>query len=197
MHVTMRRVPNLPSFRQQRVGELVLRQMRRLNDESFQIVHFSIQVNHVHLIVEGRDHATVMRKLWGLMVSFAKRLNAMLGGRHGKVWADRHYRRDVVTAREMNAVLRYVFNNAKKHGEIAANVIMLDPYSSAWTFDGWNVDIPTPKNSEHWPRPAPRTRLLKIDWIAHGLLAVDGGRSAHRLADYSRLAARLMSPLHH
>jgi REP element-mobilizing transposase RayT len=196
MHVTMRRVPNLPSFRQQRVGELVLRQMRRLNDEDFQIVHFSIQANHVHLIVEGRDHETVIRKLWGLMVSFAKRLNAMLGGRRGKVWADRHYRRDVVTAREMNAVLRYVFNNAKKHGEIPADVIMLDPYSSAWTQytpafaggpDGWNVDIPTPKNCEHWPRPAPRrggpgagTRLLEIDWITDGLLAIDGGRSVHR-----------------
>jgi REP element-mobilizing transposase RayT len=180
MHVTMRRVPNLPSFRQQRVGELVLRQMRRLNDEHFQIVHFSIQTNHVHLIVEGRDHETVTRKLWSLMVSFAKRLNAMLGSRRGKVWADRHYRRDVVGSREMNAVLRYVFNNAKKHGEIPAHVIMLDPYSTAWTFDGWEIEIPTPNNSDHWPRPAPRTRLLKIDWIRHGRLALDGGRSIRR-----------------
>src|SRR5688572_15407288 len=108
MHVTMRRMPNLPSFRKQRVGELVLRQMRRLNDELFQIVHFSIQSNHLHLIAEARDRAAAMRKLSGFMVSFAKRLNAMLGNRRGKVWADRHYRRDVVTAREMNAVLRYV-----------------------------------------------------------------------------------------
>jgi REP element-mobilizing transposase RayT len=180
MHVTTRRVPNLPSFRQQRVRDLVIRQMKRLNDTAFQIVHFSIQANHLHFLVEARDRATIIRKIQGLIQAFAKRLNAMLGGRRGKVWADRYYRRDVVTAREMNAVLRYVFNNAKKHGELPADVIMLDPYSSAWTFDGWNVDIPTPKNCEHWPRPAPRTRLLKIDWITDGLLAIDGGRSVHR-----------------
>jgi hypothetical protein len=104
----------------------------------------------------------------------------MLGNRRGKVWADRYFRRDVTTASEMNNVLRYVFNNAKKHGEIPPDVITFDPYSTAWTFDGWEVDIPTPKNSEHWPRPAPRTRLLRIDWITHGLLSITGGRSVHR-----------------
>lgn len=180
MHVTMRRLPNLPSFRQQRVGELVLRQMRRLNDELFQIVHFSIQTNHLHLLVEARDRTTVIKKMMGLMISFAKRLNAMLGDRRGKVWADRYYRRDVVTAREMSAVLRYVFNNAKKHGEIPSDAIVLDPFSTAWTFDGWDVDIPKPKNAEHWPRPVPRTRLLEKDWITHGLLSVRGGRNVHR-----------------
>lgn len=180
MHVTMRRVPNLPSFRQQRVGELVLRQMRRLNDDVFQIVHFSIQANHLHLLVEARGRETVTRKIQGLMVSFAKRLNRLLGNRRGKVWADRYYRRDVVSAREMSAVLRYVFNNAKKHGEIPADAIMLDPYSTAWTFDGWEVDIPKPKNCEHWPRPRPRTRLLEKDWITQGLLSIAGGRNVHR-----------------
>ena len=180
MHITMRRVSNLPSFRQQRIGELVLRQMRRLNDESFQIVHFSIQGNHLHLLIEARDRATVIRKVTGLMVSFAKRLNLMLGNRRGKVWADRYFRPDITTSRQMHAALRYVFNNAKKHGEIPADVIMLDPYSTAWTFDGWDIDVPTPKNSEHWPRPAPRTRLLKKDWITGGLLPIAGGRGVHR-----------------
>lgn len=180
MHVTMRRVPNLPSFRQQRVGELVLRQMRRLNDDSFQIVHFSIQANHLHFVMEASDRETVIRKIQGLMVSFAKRLNVMLGKRRGKVWADRYFRRDVVTAREMSAVLRYVFNNAKKHGELPPDAIVLDPYSTAWTFDGWDVDIPKPKNADHWPRPTPRTRLLEKDWITSGLLSRAGGPNVHR-----------------
>jgi putative transposase len=180
MHVTMRRVPNLPSFRQQRIRDLVLRQVRRLNDAAFQIVHFSIQANHLHLLVEARDRATVMRKIQGLMVSFAKLLNnTILGGRRGKVWADRYYRRDVVTAREMNAVLRYVFGNSKKHGELPPDALVFDAYSTAWAFDGWEVPLPTPKNTEHWPRPAPRTRLLKIDWITDGVLSLTGGRSVH------------------
>lgn len=189
MHVTMRRVPNLPSFRQQRVGRLLLRQIHRLNDGSFQIVHFSIQSNHVHLIVEARDRATVTRKMSGLMIAFAKRLNSsVLGNRRGKVWADRYFRRDVTTASEMHAVLRYVFGNAKKHGLIPVDALTLDPYSTAWTFDGWDHPIPTPGNSEHWPRPAPRTRLLQRDWIAYGLIAV-GGAPGTPLALHRRRAS--------
>lgn len=86
----------------------MLLQMRRLNDRRFQIVHFSIQTNHLHLVVEAADRATITRKMAGFMVSFAKRLNAMLGGRRGKVWIDRYFRRDIERARDMNAVLRYV-----------------------------------------------------------------------------------------
>jgi hypothetical protein len=75
----------------------------------------------------------------------------------------------------MNTVLRYVFGNAKKHGEIPRDALVHDPYSTAWTFDGWDVAIPPPPGVEHWPRVVPRTRLLKVDWIAWGLLPVAGG----------------------
>ena len=173
MHVTMRRIANLPSFRQQRVGALLLRQIHRLNDARFQIVHFSIQANHLHLLVEAEDRASITRKLSGLMISFAKRLNAqVLGGRRGKVWADRYYRRDIEGAGEMHQVLRYVFGNAKKHGLIAPDAVVLDPYSSAWTFDGWVEPVPRILGGEHWPRPIARTDLLRRDWIAHGLLSM-------------------------
>lgn len=152
----------------------MLRQMNRLNDESFQIVHFSIQTNHVHLVVEARDRATITQKMAGFMISFAKLLNSrVLGRRKGKVWADRYFRRDVEGARDMNAVLRYVFGNAKRHGLIPANAPVLDPYSSAWTFEGWTLRFADPRGGEHWPRPRPRTRLLRKDWIACGLLPLD------------------------
>src|SRR6185503_7599973 len=134
MHITLRRLPNLPSFRQQRVGTMMLRQIRRLNDDDFQIVHFSIQGNHLHLVVEAVDRDAVTRKMRGLAISFAKCFNRdVLRRKRGKVWGDRYFRRDVVGAREMNTLLRYVFGNAKKHGEIPRDAAVLDPYSSAWT----------------------------------------------------------------
>jgi REP element-mobilizing transposase RayT len=171
MHVTVRCRPGLPSLRQQRVGKIVLRQMNRLNDERFQIVHHSIQTNHVHLVVEAKDRATITRKMAGFMISFAKLLNSRVLGRpKGKVWIDRYFRRDIEGSSDMYAVLRYVFGNAKKHGLIARDARVLDPYSSAWTFDGWDVELKPPLGLEHWPRPKPKTRLLRIDWIARGLI---------------------------
>jgi putative transposase len=170
MHITARCVRGLPSFRQQRIASLVLAQMRRLNDDDFQIVHFSPQGNHLHLIAEGEDRETVIRKMMGFMISFAKRLNALLGGRRGKVWRERYYRRDVTCAREMRNVLAYVFGNAKKHGEIPRDALYVDYLSSA--FDGWDLKIELPPEKVRWRPPKPRTDLLRRDWIGFGLLRV-------------------------
>jgi REP element-mobilizing transposase RayT len=175
MHVTARAVRGLPSFRTQRIVNLFFLQMRRLNDASFQIVHFSVQTNHVHLIVEAADRETIARKMAGFMISVAKRLNAeVLRRARGKVWGDRYYRRDITRAREMHSVLQYVFGNAKKHGLIPRDAAKLDPASSAWTFDGWDVKVPLPDPKLRWKPPEPRTALLKHDWVVHGLLPLGG-----------------------
>ena len=156
---------------------LVRAQMRRLNDATFQIVHFSVQSNHVHLIVEAADRETIIAKMSGFMISFAKRLNGrVLEGRKGKVWRERYYRRDITLSREMHNVLAYVFGNAKKHGEIPRDALHLDPYSTAWTFDDLPVELP--KANERWKPPRPMTELLKRQWIVHGLLRVGGAPRA-------------------
>lgn len=191
MHITLRRRPGLPSFRQQLVYALVLRLLHRLNDAAFQIVHFSIQANHVHLIVEAEDRERVSRKMSGFAISFARRLNIdLLRGRRGKVWSDRYFRRDIERAGDMHAVLRYVFGNAKRHGIMPADAIALDPYSSAWTFGGFDIRFPTPAGVEHVPRPRPRTRLLRKDWLAWGLVPVAGAPGPARSADEGSTRSR-------
>ncbi|CAN5922909.1 hypothetical protein BH11MYX4_BH11MYX4_44760 [soil metagenome] len=93
VHVTLRGARGLPSFRCQRVNGLLntilTRQRRRRYAGEFQVVEFSIQDNHLHLIVEatGANAPGALRAgVTGLMVSFAKRLNHLL---KGKVWGDR------------------------------------------------------------------------------------------------------------
>jgi hypothetical protein len=171
VHVTARAIAGLPSFREHRIGSLVLLQLRRLNDPTFQIAHHSVQSNHVHLIVEALDGQTIARKMNGFMGSFAKRLNVELG-RRGPVWRERYFARDIVDARDMHNVLTYVFDNAKKHGEIPRDAPQLDPFSSAWTFDGWDRLVELPPEPFRWKPPVPRTERLERDWIAHGLLRV-------------------------
>lgn len=165
MHMTVRRREGLPSFRQQRVRELLHALMRKKNDEDFQIVHYSIQSNHIHLVSEARDRRAVTRKMHGFMVAFAKRLNAMLS-RAGKVWADRYYARDIVGSREMRNVLSYVFHNAKKHGVLKATSRAPDLFSTAVLFDGWEEKFIV-YGFDDWPQPRPRTRMLRSWWRRH------------------------------
>jgi hypothetical protein len=64
--------------------------------------------------------------------------------------------------------------NAKRHGLIPRDALLLDPQSSAWSFDGWDLAIETPPEKIRWKPPKPRTDLLKRDWLLVGLLRVAG-----------------------
>jgi len=172
MHVTLRRRDGLPSFRQQRVGKLLLALLEAKNDGRFQIVHFSIQTNHLHLVVEADNRDVVRRKVSGLVIAFAKRFNRLLERRKGKVWDDRYHRRDIKSTGDMRNVLRYVFGNAKKHGLIPRTSTRLDVYSTAWMFAEWDRPLPHFLGGEHWPRPHPRTELLRFSLGVEGELVV-------------------------
>ena len=56
--------------------------------EGFRLVHFSVQSNHLHLIVEGDCRTSLSRGLQGLAVRMARSLNR-LWKRFGRVFADR------------------------------------------------------------------------------------------------------------
>jgi hypothetical protein len=172
VHVTLRAESGLPSFRAEIVEKTFCRvltlQKTRRYEPAFQVVHFSIQKDHLHLVVEA-DDAALRTGISGLMISFARRLNRRLG-RKGRVWGDRYHRHDLTTPREVRNTLNYVFNNLKKHGVRVIGSGFADPYSSAPRFDGWAVPIVPYLDTEPWPAVRSRTWLLAQGWKKHGLL---------------------------
>ncbi len=143
------------------------------------LVHFSIQSNHIHALVETRDAQTLARRMQGLCVSIARGLNRMwkLAGR---VFADRFHSRVLRTPREVRYALAYVLNNARKHG---LRLLGVDSYSSGVAFDGWHEASSTKTRSpapHSLPvRPA-RSWLLTVGWRRHGrirITEVPGGSS--------------------
>jgi REP element-mobilizing transposase RayT len=101
----------------------------------FQVVHHSIQSNHLHLIVEAADRSALTSGMRGLLVRIARGLNR-LWGRCGAVFADRFHERELCTLREVHNALVYVLQNLRKHGISLAGP---DPLSSGPEFDGWNA----------------------------------------------------------
>jgi len=124
VHVTLR--AELRSLRTQRVAHSVLSGLRDSNRESFHVVHYSIQDNHVHLIVEADDSVALTSGVRGLMVRIARRVNRLLR-RRGRFWADRWHGRDLEGPRQVRNALVYALQNHKKHAHASA----LDPLSSA------------------------------------------------------------------
>jgi putative transposase len=168
-HVTLRARSGLPNFRSERVHKMLRgileRQLRRRYRDSFQVVHYSIQSNHLHLIVESTDARTMRSGVSGLVIAFAKRLNAILERLTGKVWRDRYHARDLTTPSEVRRALVYVLQNVRKHG-FALLGPFIDPLTTAKSFAGWNIPM-TPEPDPFPPR-TPWTWLLGEGWSTHG-----------------------------
>jgi REP element-mobilizing transposase RayT len=168
--VTWKLRDGLSNLRRPALRGLLLEAIASARDRhALRLVHYSIQSNHVHAIVEARDATALARGAQGLSVRIAKALNRAWG-RRGRVFADRYHSRALRTPREVRYALAYVLNNARKHG---ARVEGIDPYSSGAAFDGWRE----PRARDVVRTLAPpvvraRAWLLTTGWRRHGLVGV-------------------------
>jgi REP element-mobilizing transposase RayT len=176
VHVALRARKGVPSFREQRVQQMLHavleRQKGRAYGPDFQVVQFSIQSNHLHVIVEATDKKKLRSGVSGLVIAFAKRLNALLERVTGKVWQSRYHARALTTPAQVRNALVYVLQNFKKHGATTHGGPIVDHQSSAPQFDGWRMPVVSmPSRSRvPWHSRRPRTWLLDEGWRIHGLL---------------------------
>jgi REP element-mobilizing transposase RayT len=76
--------------------------------------HFTVQSNHLHLIVETTDRVALARAVKGLNVRIAKGLNRLMG-RRGKVVGDRYHAHILKTPAEVRNAVHYVLGNLTRH----------------------------------------------------------------------------------
>src|SRR5215468_3647013 len=131
--VTLRADRRLPSLRSERVFSRLLPALVRSNRSNFRIIHFSIQIDHLHLVVEADTRRALTRGIQGLAGRCAFAINRA-AGRDGRVWSDRYHARPLRTPREMRNAIVYVLQNFRKHLRAPA---LIDPRSSGRWFDGW------------------------------------------------------------
>jgi REP-associated tyrosine transposase len=165
-HVTLRVVRGLPSLRKDLLFLTVRRAFGQTARAWFRVVEYSVQTDHVHLLVEADDKVSLSRGMTGLAVRIARALNRNLC-RQGRVWCGRYHARSLRTPREVRNGIVYVLMNAKKH---LRGALELDPCSSAPWFTGWSAFFsigPPPV-----PLPAAETWLLRTGWKRHGLIGM-------------------------
>jgi putative transposase len=171
-HVTLRAATLPASLRAPGVFPVVSAALGRASREEFRVVAFSVQHDHVHMIVEADDGSAFVRGIQGLAIRVAKAVNRVLG-RHGAVWADRFHARDLTTPRAVRHALVYVLHNWKKHRLHRGQRV--DPCSSARWFSGWkNLRIPEALSA---PVVTARTWLARWGWRRYGLMGWKRSRS--------------------
>jgi putative transposase len=95
-----------------------------------QVVHFSVQGNHLHLIAEAEGREALSKSMKGLAVRVAVGLNR-LSGKRGAVFADRYHARVMSTPRDVANTLRYVLQNYRKHAQETLPWSWEDPFASS------------------------------------------------------------------
>ena len=150
----------------------------------FRICQFSVQGNHLHLICEATSNAALSRGVQGWAIRVAKAINLFFE-RKGEVFEDRYHLEVLRTPSQVRNALCYVLQNARRHHEyIDPRFHGIDPFSSAWWFEGWK----DPTWREGMPPPEARTVaeaetwLLRVGWKRSplGLIAVDECPAAGR-----------------
>jgi REP element-mobilizing transposase RayT len=191
LHVTLRVLADVPSLRRHGPLRIVQRAVERFGHRSdFRIIEYSVIGNHVHLIVEASDAEALARGMHRFEVSLARRLNRYFE-RRGTFFADRYHSRILRTPREVRNALRYVLSNFRQHeaerGERLARD-WIDPFSSAYWFDGWRdpVRLRERRQRELLDVPCPTASatvwLMTTGWKRWGPLAFDelGGAATRR-----------------
>jgi REP element-mobilizing transposase RayT len=179
VHVTLRAVSGLYSFRSQTVFRRLRDALSRASRRLFAIVQFSVQSNHVHLLVEADDKRALARGMQGLGVRLARTFNRV-ARRKGSVFGDRYHAHELTTPREVRNALVYVLQNHRKH---VPGARAMDAMSSAPWFGGWSDDAKA--SCEGWvalllgvaapwacagacPVVEPRTYLVRHGWLERG-----------------------------
>jgi REP-associated tyrosine transposase len=173
-NVTLRVRRGLPSLRSRPfVRELRYRLRGACERTRFRLVHYSIQADHLHLIVEASSSQDLARGMKSIGARVARAVNRVFA-RRGPVLADRYHRRVLRTPREVRNALAYVLLNVRKHFRQRwgyAPAARLDAASSGRWFEGWRREPAgrePPGDARDVARP--RTWLLVAGWRRHGLI---------------------------
>jgi hypothetical protein len=181
--VTVRVLRGLPSLR----SRCFLRELRpsfraACERSGFRLVHYSVQRNHLHLLVEAAGGKPALgRGMKSISARIARAVHRAFG-RSGPVLHGRYHLRILRTPLEVRRALAYVLLNARKHWRErhgSPPPVRLDEASSGRWFDGWRSGV-VPGSGSREPEAQPAappsevassgTWLLSRGWRRHGLI---------------------------
>ncbi len=114
MHINFKVVKGVSNLRNKTILKALKRAIVNARRMGLKVNQYSLQSNHVHLVVEAGSNHILTKGMRSLTITFAKRINGIFK-REGKVQKERFHLHILRTLREVKNALRYVLNNHEKH----------------------------------------------------------------------------------
>jgi hypothetical protein len=168
--ITVRVRPGIGTLRSRTFVRVLSASLHQVRDRT-QLIHFSVQRDHLHLILEASSKRALASAMKSISARIARAVQRVFR-RTGHVLIGRYHVRALRTPREVRNALAYVLLNVRRHWMQrtgAAPPARIDEASSGVWFDGWTRSHPL---SSRQPPPVsePRTWLLRVGWRRHGLI---------------------------
>lgn len=177
----------LGSLRKKRIVREIEDSFRAASERGdFRLVVYSVQRDHLHLIVEAKDRDALGRGMKALASRLARAVNRVLG-RSGKVLRDRYHLQVLTNPRQVRNTISYALSNARRHEQKHRDALAragvavaplesrgtLDGASSARWFSGWRTDIPIDRSPPPGPAGAASWRRREPGSSARAGFATD------------------------
>lgn len=115
------------NIRNKEILRILKRAVLNASLKGLRILHYSVQSNHMHFIIEADNNRILEIGMRSLTVTLAK------GIHKGKVQLERYHLHVLKTIRETKNAIHYVLFNEQKHS--GRHIIVLSGYSSLYSLD--------------------------------------------------------------
>lgn len=179
LHITIRLAEGLSGLRTKHMHEQFTVALLNAKAKGLRVLHYSIEGNHVHLLVECADNKALASGMNSFGTSFAKAVRKERGGK-GKVFAGRYHLGVQKNPAQMKNTLAYVLLNQAKHENL---IPYNDRFSSSQHFNEWKALLgrnigPILEDWRPNKNPLPDHLSTPKSWLASKGWKIKGGKNS-------------------
>lgn len=114
LHLTIKVRSNKADIQNKIILKSLHRAIIRARLKGLKIIHYSLEYNHVHLLVEAKNNLVLHKGMQAFGITFSKAINKFKKVK-GAVYKHRYHFRQISGHRDLKNVLNYIFHNGVKH----------------------------------------------------------------------------------
>jgi len=137
LHITLKLKKGVASLRSKQALKDFRFAVGQAKNFGLYVIHFSLQSNHLHMIVEAKNSDCLAAGMKSLSGRLGKAIRKTVGG-SGAVFSGRFHMHLLKSPTEMKRALEYVLLNTSKHFKLIEHI---DDFSSGYAFKEWRALI--------------------------------------------------------
>ena len=138
LHITIKLTSFFHCLRNKKMVQAFKRAVLLARSNGLRIIHFSLQDNHAHLLIESESKELLSKGMQSFGITFSKNIQKVYTEETAikaprQVYEERYHCHILTTVRETKNALSYVLRNSYRHGKTPT---LADVYSSILLIEG-------------------------------------------------------------